>query len=82
MKKLSRIVLQENVSVTDLVNKKAQRYIFGGFGSSGSYWICCRYDGDIGCAHEFNAGSCEGHESTCREHSTAEFYTCVKNPGS
>ena len=32
MKKLSKLVLREHISQSDLVNKRAQKYILGGYG--------------------------------------------------
>ena len=59
MKKLNKLVLREHFSPADLINKKAQKNILGGY----KIWtVCCRpSDGTPGCTSTFSSSECSGN---------------------
>jgi len=74
MKKLSKLVLREHISPADLVSKKAQKAIMGGYGS-GSF--CCSSNTGakctIGDVSWMNFGICD---------QICQFYTVIITSGS
>ena len=62
MTRLNKIVLRSLIQPDEIVSKKTQKYILGGYGGGGLYTVCCRYpDSTPGCWKDIYNSPCEGN---------------------